>query len=88
MGSISCLSVDKKHGTLGLLVSRYGGKRDEKTLVSWFAANKLEKREKTLRTRLLNNRLTLSFYPILIVADGFYKTKGFCNKVRTFIRLR
>ena len=70
-----------------VFVSRYGGKRDENTLFSWFAANKLKKREKTLGTRLRNNRLILSFYPILIVADGFYETKRFCDKVRTFIRL-
>ena len=73
----------------GLLVSQYGGRREEKTLFSWFAANKLEKREKTLGTRLINNRLIVSFYPMLIVADGFYKTKRwFCDKVRTFFRLR
>ena len=45
-------------------------RREEKTLFSWFAANKLEKREKTLGTRLRNNCLILSFYSILIVADG------------------
>ena len=72
----------------GLFVRQYGGSREEKTLLFWFAANKLEKREKTLGTRLLNNRLIVSFYPILIIADGFYETKRFCDKLRTFIRLR
>ena len=54
-------------------------RREEKrreTLFSWFAANKLEKREKTPGARLLNNRLILSFYPLLIVAGGFAKQKG------------
>ena len=69
-------------------MSQNGGRIEEKTLFSWFAANKLEKPEKTLGTRLLNNRLIVSFYPILIVADGFYETKRFCDKVRTVIRLR
>lgn len=98
------LSTDfylKKDGNLALyllngLVSRVfscrnmaaGEKRREDPLLL-VCANKLEKGEKTLGTRLIKNRLIVSFYPLLIVADGFYKTKRwFCDKVRTFIRLR